>query len=321
MNRMKRLIALLLLLVGVQAQAQTPCAAPWCASVQPLSATSVPVGGSITVTASFTSSAAVTGATLDTEIYDPTGAKVAQSWQTGVNFTAGQTIVATALAYSVSATAVPGTYTVDLGTFSSAGVSALWSASVTTFTVTAAVTGPQCLPKVQWPLAVNYGSITAGVSTRFDTYAVWVCNMPQGYLTTSSMFTLSNLAPYALQYVAGLWTSAQAAADCATTCVAPTAAELAFIAPLMQSIRPKALVSFNGASLTRSVYTANSDGTLNATPVPNESVAVGTPCDQTTRIVTAPSYYSVAGQNDQNAKPLQQGSFAVCVVSQPIGSN
>lgn len=186
-------------------------------------------------------------------------------------------------------------------------------------------TGPACLPQVRWPMNVVYGPIPPAISTRFDTYAVWVCTTPGGYKTTSSMFVLSNLAPYAWQYAAGTWSAAQAAADCATTCVVSTAAEYAFIVTIMQTNRPKALVAFNGANTTRSVYTTNADGTLNPTPLANTSVAVATPCDETRRIPNTP-YYLVAGQRNgvlptQPASLLPAGSYALCVVSFPIGSN
>lgn len=317
---MKRILLTLALLWSAQAAAQT--CATWCAAGVSLSAQTVAISGGITTVASFTSAAAIAGTTLDVEIHDPSGTKVAQTWQVGVTFAAGQTIAAAPVIFQAAAGVAVGTYTVNMGVFDSTGAQLFWASSVATFTVTATPGGgPACLPRVQWPLAVVWGSMPAGVSTRFDTYAVWVCNLPGGYLTTSTMFVLSNVAPFALQYAAGLWTKAQAAADCTATCVPSTPAELAFITGIMQSNRPTALVAFNGASSTRSVFSTNADGTLNASPIAGESVAVGTHCDETRRIQTAPAYFSVAGQKDQGGSPFASGIYALCVVSLPNGSN
>lgn len=316
---MKRLIGLLLLLAGVQASAQT--CATWCAGAPLVSASSVVIGSSITVTASFTSATADTGAILATVVYDPAGTQVAKGWQ-AVTFAAGQTITAIPVVYSPVAGALIGTYTVALGIYEASGTQDLWQNAVASLTVVApASNGPACLPKVQWPLAVVWGSIPAGVSTRYDTYAVWICNLPGGYFTTSTMFAASNLLPLAMQYAGGTWTAAQAAADCAATCASSTPAELAFITPIMQANRPKALVTPNGASTTQPVYTIFSDGTLNPVPIANETIAVGTTCDETARIVTAPSYFSVAGQKDQAGSAFTTNIYALCTVSPLIGTN
>lgn len=186
--------------------------------------------------------------------------------------------------------------------------------------VAEAQSGPPCLPKVQWPIAAVYGPVPAGVSTRSDTYAVWVCAFPSGYVTTVQLFNLANVAPFVLQYAAGTWTAAQAAADCATTCVAPTATESAYMATLLAANRPRALVLFNGTSPTRNVYVANPDGTLNLTPAVDVSIRVAQPCDETMRMPGTP-YYSIAGDTSVQGTVLPPGTFAICVVSLPIGAN
>lgn len=180
---------------------------------------------------------------------------------------------------------------------------------------------PPCLPQVRWPINVVYGAVPATVSTRFDTYAVWVCALPTGYVTTSSMFVLSNLAPLALEYAAGTWTREQAAADCASTCVAISPAEYAFVMAIVQAKRPKATVGYVPQSATRAVYNLNPDGTLSAA-VPGESIAVAKPCDETQRI-PGTSYYAVAGQpNARQANSfLPHGSYSSCTITFPIAPN
>jgi hypothetical protein len=181
---------------------------------------------------------------------------------------------------------------------------------------------------VQWPLAVSYGTLPAGVSTRYDSYAVWVCNTPGGYITWTDLFTFSNMAVYAWRYATGTWTAAQGQADCQTSCVPPTPTEAAFQQTIMTPVRPKALVAFNGASLTRSVYTVNADGTLNGTPLPGVLVAVAAPCDETKRIPVTPlpgpqaaAYYSVAGDANTLGGTIPENSYTICSVALPIGAN
>jgi hypothetical protein len=171
------------------------------------------------------------------------------------------------------------------------------------------------------PFHVVGGLIPSTVVTTSTYYGVWVCNTPGGYTTNVYLGNLATEAPNIVEYLEGLYTSTQALADCTASCQSMTAAELAYAGPLEQQYRPLALVAFNGASTTRSVYGLNSDGTLNPTAITNETVAVAAHCDETARIVTAPTYYSVAGVNDQNGKPLPAGTYAICVVSLPIGSN
>lgn len=184
-----------------------------------------------------------------------------------------------------------------------------------------AVTPPPCLPKVQWPLAVVTGPIPAGVSTREDTYAVWVCNLPAGYKVQAWLFTMPAVSTVALNYALGTWTKANADADCATNCADATATETTFLQQLMAANKPPARVAFNGNNPVRSVYSANADGSLNPTPVAGSSVAVAASCDSGTRI-PGTTYYSVQGLPDASKAGLILGAlFAVCVVSLPIGAN
>lgn len=180
---------------------------------------------------------------------------------------------------------------------------------------------PPCLPKVQWPLAVVTGTVPAGVSTRDDTYAVWVCNLSSGYKVQAWLFTMPAVSTVALNYARGTWTKANADADCATTCADATPTEAVFLRQLMTANTPPARVAFNGSNPTRSVYGTNADGSLNPTPIAGASVAVAASCDAGHRI-PGTTYYSVQGvSNASNAAALLGAVFAVCVVSLPIGSN
>jgi hypothetical protein len=186
---------------------------------------------------------------------------------------------------------------------------------------------PPCLPKIQYPLAEADGSIPSGISTRYTNYTAWVCQFPNGYQTYANLFTPDATVLTAIwNYVKGMWTLSQAQADCLNTCVQPTSSEASYLQSLIAQYRPKAVVAFNGSSTTRSVYYLNSDGTLNTTAQGN--VAVAAPCDETNQVPTgaalvagAAAYFSVSGQSDQNGSPLPAGTYTICVVALPIGTN
>lgn len=178
-----------------------------------------------------------------------------------------------------------------------------------------------CLPKPQWPASIAHGSVPSTVSTRFDTYAVWVCNTPTGYVTNSGIFLLTDIIQSVMSYATGARALADVNADCAANCQTATAAESAFMAQMVAANSPTARVAFNGATLTRGVYAANTDGTLNPTPVSGSSVGVAATCDPTKRLASTP-YYSVSGQLDaSHAGQTLNAVYAVCVVSLPVGSN
>lgn len=179
---------------------------------------------------------------------------------------------------------------------------------------------PACLPKAPWKNLL-YGSIPSSISSRYDTYAVWTCEQPSGYSTYGYMFNLAGSALQFLQYQAGLLTKAQADADCAVNCVPPTAAEDAFLTPLVTSHYPLALVAFNGSSLTRPVYAANADGTLNPTAVAGSSVAVASRCNEGLRLIGT-IYYSVKGLPNASSPGSVLGDvYTICSVNLPLGSN
>ena len=180
---------------------------------------------------------------------------------------------------------------------------------------------PTCYPPFRWPPTAAWGSVPATVSTTNTFYGVWVCEHPGGYETAESLFNWSDISPYIPQYLLGLLSVDQINALMAAKATPFTDAENAFMTPLVQSNRPKAVVAFNGASTTRSVYTLNADGTLNTAPIAGKSIQVATRCDETKRIPTAPAYYSVAGQKDQAGNPLPAGTYTICVVALPLKAN
>ena len=261
---------------------------------------------------------------LDVEFYDAGKNKVSQSWQTGFNFTAGQTISTNSVSFAPGGS---GTYTVAIGVFSADGTTNLyWNGAAQTFSVTPppyVPPVPPCLPKIAFGSEADdvIPTQTPAITTRYTNWSIWVCQLPAGYQTYASLFNPDQSTLLLIwNYIKGMWTLAQAQASAAYN-LQPTPSEQAYLNTLMAKYRPIAVVAFNGANTTRSVYTTNSDGTLNPTPLQGETVAVATRCDETSRIPTSPTYYSVAGQNDQNAQPLKPGSFAVCVLSFPIRPN
>lgn len=284
-------------------------------------ATTVAPGAVITVTVSFTSAVAVTGATLGVSVFDPVKTQQPGGvWETGVSFTAGQTVVAIPLTFTAPST--PGTYTVGAGAWLGDGSNPFWDGAAQTFRVTAPiVTDVPCLPRVQWPLNVKRGDIPPTVSTTNTKYAVYVCAMPNGYITVDVLFNYSDIAAYIEPVVDNILTLGQINAIAAPLQTPPTAAESAFITPIVQSARPKATVGYSALSATRAVYTLTPAGTA-STPVPGESVATAKPCDETQRI-PGTALYGVSGQPNalKAGALLPQGSYSSCTLTFPIAPN
>jgi hypothetical protein len=320
MKLLNRIASLALLCVSIAAHAQT-----WniTAAVTPSIASP---GATVTATATYTPSAAASNITLDLELHDPSGNKITQTWVPAQNFTAGQALTET-LTYTLPATAANGVYTYGVGTFVGTSLTpSTWMNNAAPFTVSPPVAttvpppAPPCLPKVQYPPNVDYGLLPAGVSTTSDYYAVYVCTLPAGLITYGYIGLRSADAVQILNAMAGQYSLTQATTDLTAAGRLPTASELAFLNTKLAVDRPRALVAFAGAALTRSVYGLNADGTLNPTAT-GELVPVATPCDETTRIASSPSYYSVSGQKDSTGATIAAGLYALCTVSLPIGSN
>lgn len=182
-----------------------------------------------------------------------------------------------------------------------------------------------CLPKPQWPLNAVHGDLPAGVSLDKDSYMAFVCELANGYQVNAFLDTKTSAGPLAVQYAEGTYSLAAAQANYAKSYVAPTASEQAFLDTIINQVKPIGLVSYNGKAVTRSVYTLNMDGTLNATAVVGESVAVGDTCDTGSRIPTTKNYFSVAGRTNKSAgapanSVLPPQTFAVCTIVLPHGS-
>lgn len=178
----------------------------------------------------------------------------------------------------------------------------------------ARASGPApCFPKFPYTNVV-YGSIPAGVSARFDTYGVWVCEMPNGYLTNATLFTLSNVVPYIAKYLTGQWTKAQADADCTTSCVDPTPAEAAYLAQLQAASFPVALVA-GAAGSPQNVYAASNP----STPVAGAKVIAGGRCVQGKKIPGTP-LYSVQGFPNVAVTPATPlgDVYAQCSITFPL---
>jgi hypothetical protein len=328
-KRLDTLLLLILLLGSFNgAHAQSLCNTQWCITTINVSPSTFAVGGQTTIQVSVQAVAAAANEVIDIEIYDSTKNRVSQSWQPGYNFAAGQIQNAMVVSF---ATVIPGTYTVAVGTFSPTAndPANLFDGSAQTFSVTGTMPFvpyvPPCLPKRQFPVLERHGSIPIQVppiSTRYTIWSVWVCGLPGGYVTYPSLGTSDPSTLGAVtEWVLGTRTLAIAQADCLATCVPATDSETAYLLTLREQYRPRAVVMLNGLNKTRPVYTTKADGTLNGTPVAGSSIPVATACDETTRIPTSQTFYSVAGKNDQNGHPLPAGTYTQCGVTFPLGAN
>lgn len=327
----RRLLWTLLIGVGAMfvmakcAMAQAP--AGWTISDLKLSAFSLAPGGAETVTVTFTSPADAAGATLSVAIYDPTGAHVTngQTWQTGVNLTAGQPLPAAPLVWTVPAGQPPGIYTVAVGAFLADGSNPFYLTEVANFTLMAAP-GPPCMPNlVQWPPAVVHGQLPDGVSTRYSYHGGWLCRGPTGYRAIDYLLSpTADIEDAVLRFLAGFLSPADAAAMIAagTDSVPLTATEKAFGDAQVAALLPVVKVAFvDQLTPTRQVYGANADGTLNPAAVPGELVSVADPCDPRFQLAGTP-YFSVAGRPNVNGGTLPAGSYALCVITAyPHGVN
>jgi hypothetical protein len=95
----------------------TSAATPAFTATGAVSPASLAPGGTATFTATITDTGgALTNGVVDLEVYDPTGAKVAQQASTGQSFSAGQTRTFT-WAWTAPATAAAGTYQLAVGMF------------------------------------------------------------------------------------------------------------------------------------------------------------------------------------------------------------
>jgi hypothetical protein len=165
-----------------------------------------------------------------------------------------------------------------------------------------------CLPKITWPLHADYGDLPAGVSTRATAYAGWICDLPTGYRAVVILYSPREATNHVYNAMRGLLTLDQANAACASSCWSTfTTAEQTFSQAEAMKIAARAVVAFNGGKLTRKTFKANPDGTLNATPVGTASVAAW--CNPEDRLAGT-SYYAV-----------QDGTYTICTVSLPFGSN
>ena len=123
--------------VAVSAQAPDPTFT----ATATASPTSLPTGGTSAITATVKDTGAgVPGSIVDLEVYNSSGAKVAQQVYDAQSFTSGQTRTYT---YNWTAPATAGTYTVKLGIFSADwSKNYTWNDQAATITVTGAPTAP-----------------------------------------------------------------------------------------------------------------------------------------------------------------------------------
>lgn len=309
-----------------------------------VSSSGVPVGTTTTITVGVTPSVTV-NAVVHIVLTDPAGNTAANNIP--APFTAGHSLNVQ-WAYAPAATAVNGLYQVGIVILDAAAAMQLAQPfpNVTSFTVVGGVTAvpstppvttppppavvdhkPPCMPKIlQWPLAVAYGLLPDGTSTRYTVYGGWLCQTPTGFsAVTYELSPTAQVEDAVLRFMAGMLSPADAAAMIAagieTTPMTPT--EQAFADAQLAGLMPVIKVAFNPPSTTRPVYTANADGTLNPSAVAGELVAVADPCDPR-RQLAGTQYFSVAGRPNVGSagSTLPAGSYTICVITRlPFGVN
>lgn len=189
-------------------------------------------------------------------------------------------------------------------------------------------TMPPCLPTAKGVEYLHFvqgiTKVPATVSARADSYLVWLCSLPTGYVTEAWLFSFTGEIAEGTEYLAGTLSYAQAQGLCTADCWTLTANEQTFVNGLLAQYSPRAVVAASGGSTTRQVYSA----TLQ--PVTGATVAVGTPCNPSLHIPLYPlpapgtpdqhPLYDVSGQpnaSSPSGAPLPAGSFAGCNVTLP----
>lgn len=206
MGKARLLLALILLAACGVVHGQNTCVSPWCVTgvamtVNGAAANSVPAGGVINITVSFSTSVAMTGATLGASIWDPTKIQIPNVgiWQTGVSFAANQTLAAQS--FNFTAPATPGTYTVAAGAWNPDGTTGLWDGAAQTFAVTAPPAGaPVASPTCYPPAAAAFSStLTASAPATAPAFIeTWFCPDPagkNGYVGNGFYGYVSELVP------------------------------------------------------------------------------------------------------------------------------
>lgn len=185
-----------------------------------------------------------------------------------------------------------------------------------------------CLPTAKGIEALHFSQglykVPSTVSTRADSYLVWLCSLPTGYVTDVWIFSFANEVAEGAEYLAGTLSYAQAQALCAKNCWTLTTSEQSFVNSLLVQNLPKVVVAPSGSALTRQIYNASLQ------PVSGATVAIGAPCNSAIHLPlhplpppgTADSYplYDVGGQPNASSPTgalLPAGSFASCNVTLP----
>ena len=100
-----------------------------------VSASTVARGGTETFSAAIAANRSVSNELIDVEVYNASGTKVWQTWQSPVSFSANTLRQFTA-AWTIPSTQATGTYTLKLGVFTTAWSFQAWDDSAATFTIT-----------------------------------------------------------------------------------------------------------------------------------------------------------------------------------------
>lgn len=192
---------------------------------------------------------------------------------------------------------------------------------------------PPCLAVAPYNNMMHQ-DLPAGVSTRYNHFSVWVCNMTattadvrNGYFTAVSLFSSNDgtVLNAVIAYTQKRLTVKDAQNDYAKTGLPPTGSENVFIAQQVGIYAPVAAVAKNGSSKTRGVYPIDpKTGTVSGVAVSGITVAVGARCDERRRAAKSTNYFSVQWlPNTGTGNPIVGDYYATCTVTfQPMmGAN
>lgn len=183
---------------------------------------------------------------------------------------------------------------------------------------------PPCLPSLKgigaWHLSLGLVKVSSTVSTRADSYIVWLCSLSTGYDVEAWIFPPSSVAADVSAYIEGQLSLSQVQAACTANCWTLTASEQTYVNGLLAQYKVVATVGASGAATTRQIYNASLQ------PITGATVAVGASCNPGLHIPSHPlplgtdpyPLYDVGGQpNALTGAILPAGSYASCNVKLP----
>jgi hypothetical protein len=165
-----------------------------------------------------------------------------------------------------------------------------------------------CYPDITIPVKVATVDVDPAEFNGETQLSLWTCRTATGYINVRFAWNPNVLARWFRSASSGSLNEAEATEWCRANCWIPTAQQSQRMRAILAPFEARAVVSTNGASLTRPVYPLLANGTRGTTAVAGVRATVGSPCDITKRVGTT-SYYAVTG------------GVALCTFTAPAGVN